>query len=300
MGVLQGKAVLITGAGRGIGAACARHAAAEGAALIVNDVDAQAAAAVAKEIVEAGGRAVAHAASVAVWGDAEALVARCVKEFGAIDGLVNNAGLYELADLAEIDETHVRRMVEVNMIGTAFCATHAARAMRERGGSIVNLTSGAQTGLRGGGIYGATKGGVASATYAWALDCEGSALRVNAVSPVADTRMSSATDAFRTKKGLPPLRSGPRPGPEVNAPVVSFLLSDLSRGVNGQVLWILGRRLSLMTHPAVLAPVLERDDWNVEAIAAAFRTELGRRQQRLGVVGTRAEPVDLSKAISRP
>jgi NAD(P)-dependent dehydrogenase (short-subunit alcohol dehydrogenase family) len=191
-------------------------------------------------------------------------------------------------------------MVEVNVLGTAFCSTHAARAMRGRTGSIVNLTSGAQTGLRGAGIYGATKGAIASATYGWAVDVAGTGLRVNAVSPVAETRLSSATDAFRVETGIAPLRSGPRPGPEANAPVVSFLLSDLARDVNGQVLWILGRRLSLMTHPAVLAPVLERDEWSVESIAAAFRTELGRRQQQLGIVGMRAEVVDLSKAISRP
>jgi len=300
MAVLEGKCVVITGAGRGIGAACAKHAAAQGAAIVVNDVDAGAAQSVVDEITAAGGRAVAHRADIAKWSDAEGLVARCVDEFGGIDGLVNNAGLYRLADLKEIDEAHLRPMVEVNIVGAAFCATHAARRMRNGAGSIVSMTSGSQTGLRGMGIYGATKGAIASATYGWAADCEGTGLRVNAVSPVADTRMSQSTDSFRASKGLPSFRSGPRPAAEVNAPVVTFLLSDLARGINGQVLWILGRRLSVMTHPAVIAPPLERDEWTPETIAEAFRDELSSRMQPLGIAGQRVEPVDLSKALARP
>lgn len=299
MGALKGKAVVVTGSGRGIGAACAKHAAAHGASVVVNDVDADAAEAVAAEIRAAGGRAVAQRADISKWAEAQALVERCVAEFGGIDGLVNNAGLYRLADLKEIDEAHLRPMIEVNIVGTAFCATHAARRFRGGAGSIVNLTSGSQTGIRGMGIYGATKGAIASATYAWAADSAGTGVRVNAVSPVADTRMSQSTDDFRAAKGLPAFRSGPRPTAEANAPVVTFLLSDLAKGINGQVLWILGKRLSVMTHPAVVAPPLERDEWTPEAIAAAFGGELGARLQPLGINGVRVERADLAGGVGK-
>lgn len=297
MGVLDGKAVVITGSGRGIGAACAKHAAAHGAAVVVNDLDADAAESVVAEIRKAGGRAIAQRADISKWADAQALMERCVAEFGGIDGLVNNAGLYRLADLKETDEAHVRAMVEVNLVGAAFCATHAARRFRNGAGSIVNMTSGSQTGLRGMGIYGATKGAIASATYSWAADSEGSGIRVNSVSPVADTRMSQSTDDFRASKGLPAFRAGPRPAPEANAPVVTFLLSDLARGINGQVLWILGNRLSVMTHPAVTAPPMERDEWTPEAIAVAFGGELGKRLQPLGITGVRVERADLGSGV---
>src|ERR1044071_1858591 len=96
MSALIGKAGVITGAGRGIGAACALGAAAQGAAVVVNDVDRREADAVTGEILAAGGRAIACVADITDWEDAGRLIASCIDEFGRIDGLVNNAGLFLL------------------------------------------------------------------------------------------------------------------------------------------------------------------------------------------------------------
>ncbi len=157
MGVLDGKAVIVTGAGQGLGRAYALDAAAEGASVVVNDIDAAAAEKVAAEIAGAGGRAAPVVGSVADWDRAGELVGACLKEYGAVDGLVNNAGVLNLTPPWDESETSIRRVVEVNLLGALFVGTHAVRVMVDQGsGSIVNITSSAQLGLSTMGTYGAT------------------------------------------------------------------------------------------------------------------------------------------------
>ena len=189
-GILAGKSVVVTGAGRWLGEAFAVHAAHAGASVVVNDVDAECARRVVDTIREHGGRAVASGASVAVAEQAEELVAGCVAEFGRIDGLVNNAGLnYETLPW-EDEPDAMRELVEVNVLGPMYTGVAAMRAMLPHGGgSIVNISSGASFGQRKLGTYAASKCAVASLTYAWALDCEQVGIRVNAVCPLAHTRM---------------------------------------------------------------------------------------------------------------
>src|SRR5215469_6968328 len=105
---LSGKAVVITGAGRGIGAAVAKAVAGAGGAVVVNDVDAGPANECMDAIRAAGGRAIAHVADITVWSQAEGLIERCLSEFGKIDGLVNNAGVHLLQHCWEMDEASVR------------------------------------------------------------------------------------------------------------------------------------------------------------------------------------------------
>jgi NAD(P)-dependent dehydrogenase (short-subunit alcohol dehydrogenase family) len=121
---LVGRAVVVTGAGRGIGKEVAREVARLGGLVVVNDIDEAAAAATAQEI-GGDGKAVAHAADVADAAAAEALVQRCVAEFGRIDGLVNNAALMAVGDLVEHDAALLRRVLEVNVVGVANCAAAA-------------------------------------------------------------------------------------------------------------------------------------------------------------------------------
>ena len=283
-GALAGKAIVITGAGRGLGAAYARHAAAQGAAVVVNDIVAENAEAVAAEIAAAGGRAVAAPGDVADWKFAEGLIGRCADTFGGIDGLVNNAGLLMPARIEDITEADMRRMVETNLLGTVACGVAAAKRMLKQGrGSIVNVASGSQTGDIALSAYGATKGGVASLTYAWAMECAGRGVRVNAVSPLADTDMAKANAAFMAMQmANRDVVYGALPAAEVNAPVIAYLLSDRSEGLNGQVVRIAGRALSLVTHPMIASPVLD-GAWDFEAVAAAFETTLKGRQMPLGL-----------------
>lgn len=277
MQVLEGRAVVVTGAGRGLGRAYALHAARSGAAVVVNDVDATASERVAGEIRAAGGAAVASGHSVADRAAAEELVGLCVTRFGAVDGLVNNAGLFHQADPWAEDLDRVRAMVEVNLMGTLHCGLAAIARMRERGrGSIVNVTSGTHLGHPGSAVYGATKGAVASLTYGWALDLMRTGVRVNAISPLAVTDMK-----------LPPYEGHARP--EDVAPLTTFLLSDRSAGITGQVVRRQRRGLGLIVHP-VIGPMAESEVWEVDDIDRAFR-ETFRELQPIGYGGHRVVPV---------
>lgn len=271
MAALEGKAVVVTGAGQGLGAAYARLAAAEGAAVLVNDIDADLAEAVAAQITAAGGRALAAAGTIGTWDGAGAVVARCVEAFGAIDGLVNNAGIFRLAHPAEQDPDEFRAVVEVNLLGTAYCGLHAIRAMLAQGsGSVVNVTSGTHAGTAAMGAYGSSKGGVASLTYCWAADLVGSGVRVNAVSPNAHTRMA---DTFEAYLGAAAQSQNMGKRPEQNAPAVVYLLSDAAAALHGQVVRIDGDELSMIAHPVVRGYGASDPEWTVEKVAAAFAAD---------------------------
>lgn len=268
MGVLDGKAVVITGAGRGLGRAYALHAAEAGAAVVVNDVDPEPAAEVAALITGAGGKAEVSTHSVTDADEATAMVAQCVRGFGTIDGLVNNAGLNYQVPPWDDDPARIRELVEVNVLGTMFAGMAALRVMRERGsGVLVNVASGALLGKRGGAAYSASKGAVASLTYSWAADLAEAGVRVNAISPLAWTRMVEAdkVERERLSRDLTP---------ELAAPLVTYLLSDLSAGVTGQLIRLRGDKLHLVRQHAVKEPVLTRPRWDVEDFVAAFDGDL--------------------------
>lgn len=284
--VLSRKAIIVTGAGKGLGAAYARLAAMEGARVFVNDINAAAAAGVAAEICAAGGVACADESDVSTWDGAAGLVSGCVKKYGALDGLVNNAALFYMASPDEEEEVALRRLIDVNVLGTMFCGIHALRHMMSSGhGSIVNVTSGAQAGIALQGAYGASKGAVASLTYSWSLDAAVRGVRVNAVAPMAQTSMAQQAATYFQERGREPW---PELGitPEENAPVVAYLLSDLSSAVNGQIVRIDGERLALMTHPAVLHPPIECRPWSIAAVSDAFQDQLAALQLPCGVIGT--------------
>ena len=270
--VLEGRATVITGAGRGLGRSYALAVAAAGGSVVVNDVDIDEAHGVAAEIVAAGGTGVANWDSVAEPEGAQRLIEHCVAEFGRVDGLVNNAGLFHAAMPWDEDYSRVRRMVEVNVLGTIYCAIAATRVMKgQSSGAIVNVTSGASMGVADTSVYGATKGAVSSFTYDLAIDLRASGIRVNAVSPVADTRMEPP-------RPLPAARAEP----ETIAPLVVYLLSDLAGDVTGQIVRLTGSELTLVTSPRLRAPSEVRQRWTVGEIDELFRTTLRPGLQPLG------------------
>lgn len=264
MNTLQGKAVVVTGAGRGLGAEYAVQAAREGASVVVNDIDQAYAERTALQIVEEGGRAVVSGHSVADPEEARAIVETCVGEFGAIDGLVNNAGLnYEAVSWRD-DADAVRELIGVNVLGVIYTGVAAADAMAEAGGgSIVNIASGASFGQRKLATYAASKGAVASLTYSWALDMEEVGIKVNAVCPVAYTRMVAKSS--RRASIIPADR-----GPDLVAPLVLFLLSDAADGITGQLVRCNGEQLHIVGQPYFKTPILHRDRWDVNAVRGAF------------------------------
>jgi len=284
-GVLAGKVVLVTGGGRGIGAAYATLAAREGAAVVVNDVDDGPVHAVVDSIRRAGDVATAHVGDISDWDRAAEAVRKAVDVYGALDGLVNNAGVFSMHRPHQQGEASFRRTMEVNVLGTAFCGMHALRHMLPRNrGSIVNVTSGAHAGLEGMSAYGASKGAVASLTYGWAVDVQDAGVRVNAISPLAATRMLMEIDGFyavdaaergRVWRDSPPA--------EANAAAVVFLLSDRSAGIHGQIVRVDDERLSLVSHPLTLLPDVPAGAGSVSAVEHAFETTLKRLCQPLGV-----------------
>lgn len=280
---LNDKHVVITGAAAGIGRACAVAIASRGAKVIVNDIDQVELNKLASEICSNGGVAIAHATDIGDWEAAEGLVRRCVTEFGSISGLINNAGIFRMDMVEDLNLRDLRTLWEVNVLGTIGCSHHALRLMRSSGGgSIINTVSGAQAGMVGMAAYGATKGAVASFTYAMAAEVSGTSVRVNAVSPRAATQMRSISSSFRATHGMSAGENRPE-SPLLNVPVYEYLLSDASRDVNGQVVRMNGLELSLCTHPQVMAPVLSQPAWTAELVEEAFRSTLHAVQAPLGM-----------------
>ena len=265
MGNLDGKAIVVTGAGRGLGEAYALHASRAGAAVVVNDVDAGLAERTAELIRDHGGRAVASEHSVVDPEQAAEIVALCAGTFGRIDGLVNNAGLNYESVPWEDDFERMREVVEVNLFGSFNCGTAAIRAMRAAGtaGSIVNIASGSLLGQRKLGAYAATKGAIASLTFSWALDLDEFGIRVNAVCPVAHTRMVWQSE--RSLRAIPPERT-----PSKVAPLVLFLLSDSAAGITGQLVRCDGTDLHIIGQPYFKQPILQREFWDTESVDRAF------------------------------
>ena len=265
MGMLDGKAVVVTGAGRGLGEAYALHAAHAGARLVVNDVDADFAERTAEHIRAYGGEAVASGHDLTDPADAQAVIDYCVDAYGRIDGLVNNAGVNYEALPWEDSPERMRELFEVNVFGLFYCGLAAIRAMRAAGtaGSIVNIASGALLGQRRLGAYAASKGAVASLTYSWALDVDALGIRVNAVCPVAHTRM--VWESERSLRATPPERT-----PGKVAPLVLFLLSDRAEGITGQLVRCNGRDLHIVGQPYLKQPILSNDSWDTAAVERAF------------------------------
>ncbi|MBA0127330.1 SDR family NAD(P)-dependent oxidoreductase [Haloechinothrix sp. YIM 98757] len=211
MGTLDGRVAVITGAGRGIGREHALLFAAEGAAVVVNDLgggndgegaDSGPAREVVEEITSAGGRAVPSTDNVADWDGARALVDTAVREFGRLDVLVNNAGILRDAFIAGIDESQWDAVIDVHLKGHAAVLHHAAahwkaesKAGRHPRAAVINTASASGVTLPNAGQanYGAAKAGIAALTLVAAEELERYGVRVNAIAPIARTRLTLAT-----------------------------------------------------------------------------------------------------------
>src|SRR6059036_4113310 len=139
---LADKVAMVTGASKGIGAAIAKHLAAEGAAVVVNYASSKAGAdKVVSEITSAGGKAVAVQGDVAKKADIERLFAETKKAFGRLDILVNNAGIYEFSPLENVTEEHFHKHFNLNVLGLLLASQAAAKMFDSTGGSIINISS---------------------------------------------------------------------------------------------------------------------------------------------------------------
>ncbi len=249
-GLLDGKVAVVTGAGGGLGREYALALAREGARVVVNDLGtdrhgggrvAALADAVVEEIRQAGGEAAASHDSVATREGADAIVWTALSRFGRVDVLVNNAGILRDRTLLNLSEEDFDRVLDVHLRGTFLCTQAAARVMRVqgKGGRIVNTTSvSGLVGSFGQGNYAAAKAGIYGLTRVCALELQRIGVTVNAVAPVALTRMTSDLALMKgaTEDDL---------GPGLVAPVIVFLASDLAEGVTGQIVGVEGRKVFL-------------------------------------------------------
>lgn len=239
--LLAGKVALVTGAGRGLGRSHALTLAAAGAAVVVNDVgsgvrgggsDPGPADEVVREIVEGGGAAVADHTDVGSVAGGEAVVAAVLDAFGRIDVVVNNAGISRPSPLVDMDDDNIDAHIAVHLKAAIGTTKAAFRSMRD-GGTIVNTTSGAGLDPTYGGSvsYGCAKAGVYSLTRTAAIEGAPLNIRVNAISPLARTRMA---DGFLDQAY--PTTDPTLLDPSHASQAVLFLASDLSVPLTGRIL----------------------------------------------------------------
>ena len=286
-GHLHGKTVVITGAGRGIGRAYAIAMAREGASVVVNDLGVgpfggagspESADTVVSEIRNEGGTALADASDVSSADAAAQLIDTAVREFGAVDAIVNNAAIDFRGSIDEHTSDDWDRVMAVNARGTFNCARSAAAVMRRQGhGAIVNTTSGAfWEGTEGVAAYSASKAAVFSLTLSLHTELAAHGVRANCIAPNATrTRMveswieqvSKSSD--RAEEEI--LDEYGIQTPENLAPLAILLCSDAGRAHSGFVFEVWGDRIHVVDPPR-RGPGVERtgDHWEVDSLAESL------------------------------
>jgi 3-oxoacyl-[acyl-carrier protein] reductase len=243
---LAGKVAVVTGASKGIGAAIAKHLAADGASVVVNYASSKAGAdKVVAEITAQGGKAVAVQGDVAKKADIDRLFSETKKAFGKLDILINNAGIYEFAPLEQITEEHFHKQFNLNVLGLVLTTQEALKYFSAGGGNVINISSLVSTlAPANAAVYSATKGAVDTITASFAKELGARKIRVNAVRPGLVETEGTVSSGFTEGdfhdqyiKNAPLGRIG---RPQDIAAAVSYLASDDSAWVTGETLLVSG------------------------------------------------------------
>ncbi|MCB0889445.1 MAG: SDR family oxidoreductase [Nocardioidaceae bacterium] len=287
MGALDGRVAVITGAGRGIGREHALLFAREGATVVVNDLggsneglgaDAGPAQQVVDEIVAMGGTAIANSDNVATWSGAKSLIDQAVAEFGHLDILVNNAGILRDGFIASLEESQWDDVINVHLKGH-FAPLHFAsaywkeksKAGEQIAASVINTASASGTTMpnAGQGNYGAAKAGIAALSLVAADELERYGVRVNAIAPVARTRLTLATPgmgaifAMEPEEGEVDLFS-----PAQISPLVAWLATEKCP-VTGRVFAVSGGSVQQLQGWTAEHTTETDDDWTIDSVAEA-------------------------------
>jgi NAD(P)-dependent dehydrogenase (short-subunit alcohol dehydrogenase family) len=277
-GVLHGKVVLVTGAGGGIGKACAVLAAAQGARVIVNDLGvdvsgvgggAGPAEATAAEIEASGGVAIANSGSVTDRADAEGMVRQAIEAFGGLHAVINPAGFLRDAMFHKMDPADWNAVVDVHLGGAFNICRAAIGHFRDQGeGAFVLFAS--TSGLIGNvgqSNYGAAKMGVAGLSRILALEGALKGVRSNVVTPFAWTRMIGTIPPTGAAADAAIARIKQSMRPDQVAQLAVALASPATAAVTGQVFVSRGNEITLMSQPRPLAKAVEPNGWTPRSIA---------------------------------
>lgn len=278
MGLLDRKVIIVTGAGRGVGRGIALLAAEEGAHVVVNDLgvspggdseEEAPADAVVREIGEAGGSAVANKDDVSSWESAQKIIQCAMDNFGAVDGIVNNAGILRDVLFHKLEPKDFDDVIDVNLKGPFYISRAAAQHMREeQRGAFVHMTStAALIGNMGQANYMASKAGLVGLSTSISLDMQKFGVISNCIAPFAWTRMVSTipthTPELKARvEGLKKLV------PERIAPLAVALLSDEARQqrINGQIFGVRNNEIYLFSKHRPIKTMHTADGWTARSV----------------------------------
>ncbi len=288
---LEGKVAAVTGGGRGIGREVCRALAAQGAAVVVNDLGVSVAGQketvspaddVAKEIKAAGGNAAANHLDISTPEGGEGLVDQAIKEFGKLDILVNVAGILRDRMIFNMTIEEWDAVVRVHLRGH-FCTMRPASAhMRERKfGRIINFSSNSALGAPGQPNYAAAKAGILGLTYSAANGLQKYGITVNAIMPGAATRMTDTIPEGRLPGTRPASEeaTGTPMDPANVPPIIIYLASDEAAAVNGQCFGASGYRLTRFSHIEPERILYSNGPWDIDHLFKIFKSTLGTGMQ---------------------
>ncbi len=293
-GICTGKVAIVTGAGGGLGAAHARTLAAHGAAVLVNDINIEAAQAVVDEIIAAGGQAVVNESDITNYDSAGQAVAQAVETYGDIHCVVNNAGNNRDRMFASLSEADWDAVMAVHLKGHFCIASHAVQYWRHQNkagnavsGRLINTTSGA--GLQGSigqSNYAAAKAGIAALTLNQAAELGRYGITANALCPVARTGMTSAVPEMAARMAIPEDGSFDHFAPENVSMLVAWLCSDESAHVTGRIFEAEGGRIAIADGWRSTAGVDKGARWEPEEISEAMKQLLAEEVPAQAVWGS--------------
>ena len=293
-GICEGRVVIVTGAGGGLGAAHARILASEGAAVVVNDINVDAAQQTVDAIVAAGGKAVVNTSDITRYDDAENAVKQALSTFGDLHAVVNNAGNNRDRMFASLSEADWDAVMAVHLKGHFCIASHAVQYWRHQSktgaavsGRIVNTTSGA--GLQGSigqSNYAAAKAGIAALTLNQGAELARYGVTANAIAPVARTGMTSAVPEMAARMAIPADGSFDAFAPENVSMLVAWLCSTGSSHVTGRIFEAEGGKISIADGWRTTAGVDKGARWDAAEIGTAIDTLLANEVPAQPVYGS--------------
>jgi NAD(P)-dependent dehydrogenase (short-subunit alcohol dehydrogenase family) len=293
-GILEGRVAIITGAGGGLGAAHARVMAAEGCAVVVNDINTEAAQAVVDEILAAGGKAAVNSSDITNYDDSLNAVKQAIAEFGGLDIVVNNAGVNRDRMFASMTEAEWDTIMSVHLKGHFCISSHAVHYWRGQAkeghavnARIINTTSGA--GLQGSigqSNYAAAKAGIAALTLNQAAELGRYGITANALAPSARTGMTTAVEVMAERMKKPDDGSFDHFAPENVSTLVAWLASIESAEVTGRIFESEGGRICICDGWRTTEGVDKDSQWAPAEIGEAMKVLLEKEVPAQNVWGS--------------